>query len=105
MHAIRTGAWTARAALEVATASGEDVGRTLPMAFNNGRPSMTPAPRKNVRRGILQLFCIISDVLFGVKTVLERKAGGDHLDEHGSSIIDGLKRLHGMVDHAFVKSV
>src|SRR5687767_10785927 len=56
MHAMRTGACTADAAADLASASGEALGSTLPIACIRGRPSITPAPRRNVRRGINHFF-------------------------------------------------
>ena len=41
-------------------ADGDEVGKILPMASKRGRLNITPAPRRNVRRGIRQLFFSIS---------------------------------------------
>src|SRR5689334_5485462 len=105
MHAIRTGAWIAGETFEGAVASGDDVGRTFPIACKSGRPSITPAPRKKDRRGIIQLFRIISDTLFGVETISKRKAGRDLLHQDRGAILIGFKRLHRVVDHALVEPV
>src|SRR5262245_34149737 len=105
MHAMRTGAWTAFFTLDAATASGEEAGSTRPIASSMGSPSITPAPRKNVRRGIFQLVSITSLILFRVETMLEREAGRDLFEHDRSSIVVCLQRFHRPVDDAFVEPI
>src|SRR5437016_442088 len=53
-QARRTGACTEGERVEAASASGEAVGSSLPMASSKGNPSIAPAaPRKKVLRGII----------------------------------------------------
>src|SRR5437667_6897308 len=104
MQAMRTGGWTARFTLEAATASGDDVGSTRPIASRMGNPNITPAPRKKVRRGI-KLFCIIRHLLFWVETVLEWETRGDLFHHERRPVVVPLKRFHGPIDHAFVEPI
>src|SRR5215208_1937482 len=103
MHAIRTGACTAFLTVPAAAASGEASGRILPMAFKTGRLSATPAPFKNVRRGIIQFFCI--SIFLWIESVSKRETQRDVLDQRRGSILVFLHRFERAIHHAFVKLV
>src|SRR5688500_727556 len=106
MQAMRTGASTLVATVDLARASGEAVGRILPIAFRTGSPSITPAPLRKVRRGISHFFSwIIKLVLFRIKAVTERKTHCDLLDKDGGTIAVLLERLGGAIHDALVELV
>src|SRR5688500_18514844 len=103
MHAMRTGACTAFLTVAAAAASGEASGRTLPIAWRTGRPSITPAPLRKVRRGIIQFLCI--SIFLWIKSVSERETQSDVLDERGGAILVVLQGLERAIDDAFVELV
>src|SRR3954463_6453225 len=100
MQAMRTGACTAFFTDVAAAASGEDSGRILPMAFKTGRLSITPAPFKNVRRGIIQLFSI--SIFLRIKSVSERETQRDLFGERRRMIVVFLHRFERAIDNTFV---
>src|SRR5262245_1066722 len=103
MHAMRTGACTAFFTVLAAAASGEASGNTLPIASSTGSPSITPAPLRKVRRGIIQFLCI--SIFLWIKSVSERKTQSDVLHQRGGPILIFLQRLQPAIDNAFVEPV
>src|ERR1051325_4339166 len=103
MQAMRMGACTAFLTVVAAAASGEDSGRILPMAFKTGRLSATPAPLRNVRRGIIQFFCI--SIFLWIKSISERETQCDVFDERRGMILIFLHRFECAIDNAFVELV
>src|SRR4029434_8481406 len=104
---MRTGAWMLRDTLPAATASADAAGNTRPIASRMGKPSMTPAPRRNVRRGILQLLLctIIGNLLLWIETMLKRKAGRNLFNQHRRAIAIFPERLHRPVNDAIIELV
>src|SRR3954462_2338245 len=103
MQAIRTGACTAFLTDVAAAASGEDSARILPMAFKTGRLRATPAPLRNVRRGIIQFFSI--SIFLGIKSVSKRETQRNLFDERGGAILVFLHGFKRAINHAFVELV
>src|SRR6478672_9730364 len=100
---MRTGACTAFFTVVAAAASGEASGRTLPIALRTGRLSITPAPFRKVRRGIIQLFSI--SIFLRIKSVAKRETQRDMLDQCRRSVTLLLHLLQRALHHAFVELV
>src|SRR5262245_43196239 len=100
---MRTGAWTLGVRVEDPKAVAETLGKSFPIACSRGSPSMTPAPRRKVRRGICQYF--IQSDLFWVKTVAERIAGRNLFDQHHRPVLIVAERFHRAIHGTVVEPV